>query len=141
MSPTVTGWLKGSPVRPSQRVVLPHVGSGSPLCLKTAIEIGHIFKLGTKYSDAMQAHFLTRDGKPQPLIMGCYGIGVSRIVAAAIEANHDENGIIWPMSIAPLQVLVIALDPRVEQVMQTATQIHDDLVAAGDLLGRGAARE
>ena len=106
-------------------------GSGSPLHLKTAIEIGHIFKLGTKYSESMQAHFLTKEGKPQPLIMGCYGIGVTRMVAAAIESHHDDNGIIWPMSIAPFEVLVMALDPRVEEVMQTATEIHDKLAAAG----------
>ncbi|MFH1747578.1 MAG: proline--tRNA ligase [Planctomycetota bacterium] len=106
-------------------------GSASLLSLNTAIEVGHIFKLGTKYSDSMQATFLTREGKPQPLIMGCYGIGVSRIMAAAIEANHDDNGIIWPMSIAPFHVLVMALDPRVAEVMQTATAIHDQLAAAG----------
>ena len=106
-------------------------GSGSPLRLRTAIEIGHIFKLGTKYSTAMQATFLTQDGKPRPLIMGCYGIGVNRIMAAAIEANHDQGGIIWPMSIAPFEVLVLALDPRVEEVRQTATEIHDQLAAAG----------
>ena len=91
-------------------------GSGSPLRLRTAIEIGHVFKLGTKYSDAMGATYLDQNGKAQPLIMGCYGIGLNRIMAAAIEAHHDDDGIIWPMSIAPFQVLVLALDPRDEQV-------------------------
>ena len=106
-------------------------GSCSPLSLRTAIEIGHVFELGTKYSVAMQANFLTKEGKPQPLIMGCYGIGVNRIVAAAIESHHDDNGIVWPMSITPYQVLVLALDPRVEEVMQTATRIYEQLSEAG----------
>ncbi len=105
--------------------------SGSPLHLRTAIEIGHVFKLGTKYSDAMGATYLDHNGKAQPLIMGCYGIGLNRIMAAAIEAGHDENGIIWPMSIAPFQVLVIALDPRDEAAMKVATDIHDQFAAAG----------
>ncbi len=106
-------------------------GSGSPLSMRTAIEIGHVFKLGTKYSAAMHAEFLDRSGQSHPLVMGCYGIGVNRLVAAAVEAHHDDQGIIWPMSIAPFEVLVIALDPRVDEVVQTATKIHDDLVAAG----------
>lgn len=106
-------------------------GSGSPLRLRKSIEIGHVFKLGTKYSDSMKATFLDADGKPKSLIMGCYGIGLNRIMAAAIEAHHDENGIIWPMTIAPFQVLVIALDPRLDDVMQLAGKIHDELTAAG----------
>jgi prolyl-tRNA synthetase len=106
-------------------------GDGGPLRLRTAIEIGHVFKLGTKYSDAMGAWYLDAHGKTQPLIMGCYGIGLNRIMAAAVEAQHDDDGIIWPMSIAPFQVLVIALDPRDEQAMQVARQVHDELTAAG----------
>ncbi len=106
-------------------------GSGSPLRLRTAIEIGHVFKLGTKYSDAMGAVYLDQHGQTRPLIMGCYGIGVNRILAAAIEAHHDAEGIIWPMSIAPFEVLVIALDPRDSEVMAVAGQIHDQLQAAG----------
>ncbi len=106
-------------------------GSGSPIRLKKAIEIGHVFKLGTKYSDAMKATFLDNDGKPKALIMGCYGIGLNRIMAAAIEAHHDEAGIIWPASIAPFNVLIVALDPREEDVMNTAQKLHDELEAAG----------
>jgi len=106
-------------------------GSGSPLHLRTAIEIGHVFKLGTKYSQSMGATYLDQHGRTQPLIMGCYGIGVNRIMAAAIEAHHDADGIIWPLSIAPFEVLVIALDPRDEQVMKTAGETHDKLAAAG----------
>ncbi len=106
-------------------------GSGSPLHLRTAIEVGHVFKLGTKYSAALGAVYLDQNGKACPLIMGCYGIGLNRILAAAIEAHHDDAGIIWPMSIAPFEVLVLALDPRDEEVMRVATQIHDELAAAG----------
>lgn len=106
-------------------------GSGSAIRLRKSIEVGHVFKLGTKYSEAMSATFLTREGKPQPLIMGCYGIGVNRILASAIEANHDDNGIIWPVTIAPFQVVVIALDPRETEVMQTAEEIYSKLHQAG----------
>lgn len=104
---------------------------GSPMRLAKAIEVGHVFKLGTKYSDAMQATFLTREGKPAPLIMGCYGIGLNRIVAAAIESHHDENGIMWPVSIAPFEALVISLDPKDAEVSAVAAKLHDELEAAG----------
>lgn len=104
---------------------------GGPLEFQTCIEIGHVFKLGTKYSDALGATYLDRNGKARPLIMGCYGIGLNRIMAAAVEAHHDAEGIIWPMSIAPFEVLIVALDPRAEDVMATARRLHDDLTAAG----------
>ncbi|MBL8878551.1 MAG: proline--tRNA ligase [Phycisphaerales bacterium] len=106
-------------------------GNGSPIRLRKSIEIGHVFKLGTKYSDAMSATFLTREGKPQPLVMGCYGIGLNRIIASAIEACHDDNGIIWPATIAPFQVAVIALDPREADVMRVAEDIYAQLVQSG----------
>lgn len=106
-------------------------GSGSKLRLKTAIEVGHVFKLGTKYSETMKATFLTKEGKPQPFVMGCYGIGLNRIVAAAIEAHHDDAGISWPGSIAPFEVLVISLDPKDEQVAMIAADLHDHLERAG----------
>lgn len=105
--------------------------SGGRLTLRKAIEVGHVFKLGTKYSDAMKSTFLDNTGRPQAHIMGCYGIGLNRIVAAAIEANHDDKGLMWPMSIAPFEALVISLDPKDEQVSKTATAIYDDLRAAG----------
>ncbi|HVP12520.1 MAG TPA: proline--tRNA ligase [Phycisphaerae bacterium] len=104
---------------------------GHDFDFQKCIETGHVFKLGTKYSDALGATFLDKDGKSNSLIMGCYGIGLNRIVAAAIEASHDEDGIIWPMSIAPFQVIVLALDPRMEDVMKTAGELHDQLAAAG----------
>jgi prolyl-tRNA synthetase len=106
-------------------------GSGSPIRIKKAIEIGHVFKLGTKYSEALEATFLDSDGKPRHHIMGCYGIGLNRIMAAAIESHHDDAGIIWPSSIAPFDVLIVALDPREKEVMDTAQTIHDELEAAG----------
>ncbi len=106
-------------------------GSGSALRLRTAIEIGHVFKLGTKYSDAMEATYLDQNGKARPIIMGCYGIGVNRIMAAAIEAHHDQDGIVWPMSIAPFEVLVVALDPKDDEAMRVANEVHDELARAG----------
>lgn len=104
---------------------------GSPLAFKKCIEIGHVFKLGTKYSTAMEATCLDHDGKAKPFIMGCYGIGLNRIMAAAIEAFHDDKGILWPMSIAPFQVVICALDLRDEAVMGLAEKLHDELEAAG----------
>ncbi|MEP0848382.1 MAG: proline--tRNA ligase [Phycisphaerae bacterium] len=106
-------------------------GDGAALTIRKAIEVGHVFKLGTKYSDAMKATFLGKDGRPHPYIMGCYGIGLNRIVAAAIEAHHDDNGIIWPVSIAPFEALILALDPREAEVMRVAGEIHDKLAEAG----------
>ncbi len=95
------------------------------------IEVGHVFKLGTKYSKAMNAEFLDEEGKAKPMVMGCYGIGISRVVAAAIEQNHDENGIIFPVEIAPYPFLVQPLDVKPGEVMDAATKIYDDLRAAG----------
>jgi len=106
-------------------------GSGSKMSFRKAIEIGHVFKLGTKYSEAMSANFLDESGKAKPIIMGCYGIGLNRILAAAIEAHHDKDGICWPMTIAPFEVEIVALDVRDEQVRSTAMQIHDALQEKG----------
>ena len=101
------------------------------LVFKKCIEIGHVFKLGTKYSSAMGADYLDEAGKPHPMVMGCYGIGANRIVAAAIEAGHDDDGIIWPMSLAPFHVEVLALDAQDPNVMQVAQRLVDQLEAAG----------
>jgi prolyl-tRNA synthetase len=102
------------------------------LAIERGIEIGHVFYLGTKYSKAMNATFLGEDGKPQPMEMGCYGIGITRLPAAAIEQNHDERGIIWPDAIAPFTVVVcpIGMD-RSEAVKQEAERIYKELLAAG----------
>jgi len=107
------------------------VRCGSELLFRTCIEVGHVFKLGTKYSDAMKARFLDERGQAHPMIMGCYGIGVNRVMAAAIESHHDEAGIRWPVSIAPFEVLIVALDSEDERVMSVATRLHDELAAAG----------
>jgi len=105
--------------------------NGSPLVFKKCIEVGHVFKLGTKYSDSMEAKFLDNNGKPQSLIMGCYGIGLNRIMAAAVEAHHDENGITWPMAIAPFEVVICALDMRVDEVTTLSNKLHDEMSANG----------
>ncbi len=107
------------------------VKCGASMTFRKCIEVGHVFKLGTKYSDALQATYLNKNGQARAFIMGCYGIGLNRIMAAAIESGHDEAGIIWPISIAPFEVLIVALDPRNEEVMTTAAKLHDDLAAAG----------
>jgi len=102
--------------------------------LKTCrgIEVGHIFQLGTKYSEAMKAEFIDESGKPKSLLMGCYGIGVSRIVAAAIEQGHDEKGIIFPSSIAPFEIIItpIAYD-KSEDVKKAAESVYSELLALG----------
>lgn len=104
---------------------------GKPLELTRGIEVGHIFKLGTKYSAAMGATFLDREGKERPFVMGCYGIGVSRTVAAAIEQNHDENGIIWPLSLAPYHVALLTLGPKDEGLMSASEALYRALEEAG----------
>jgi len=95
------------------------------------IEVGHIFRLGTKYSKAMKATYLDRDGKEQVIVMGTYGIGIARIAAAAIEQSHDENGIIWPASIAPFDVIILPLNVRKENVLRTAVEVEKELEEAG----------
>jgi len=98
---------------------------------KRAIEVAHVFKLGTKYSAALDAVVDDEHGEQRPLIMGCYGIGVSRIVAAIAEIYHDDNGLVWPAAVAPFQVALLLLDPDREDLRQIAEQITADLEAAG----------
>ena len=95
------------------------------------IEVGQVFKLGTKYSEALQATFLDQNGRPNPMIMGCYGIGVSRTLAAAIEQYHDENGIIWPRSIAPFEAAIVPINAKDEALMSTSQTIYTALQNAG----------
>lgn len=107
-------------------------GDKCPKCnheidISQGIEIGHVFKLGTKYSDALKAKFLDTNGKEKSMIMGCYGIGVNRIIAALIERSHDENGIIWPVSLAPYKVIIIPVNVNDPAGMQMANHIYDDL--------------
>jgi prolyl-tRNA synthetase len=106
-------------------------GQGT-LSIKRGIEVGHIFQLGQKYAAAMNATVLDENGKAIIMTMGCYGIGVSRVVAAAIEQNHDDNGIIWPDAIAPFQVALVPMNMHKSQRLREAVdQLHDELEAAG----------
>ncbi|AHB89320.1 prolyl-tRNA synthetase ProS [Thermosynechococcus sp. NK55a] len=101
--------------------------------LETArgIEIGHIFQLGTKYSEAMKATYTNEQGEEVPLVMGCYGIGISRLAQAAVEQHHDAQGIIWPLAIAPYQVIIVVPNIEDAQQMQAATDLYEQLQAAG----------
>src|SRR4030067_2337777 len=101
---------------------------GKPLASERVIEIGNIFKLGTKYSEPLKAYFLDEKGKEKPIIMGSYGIGTARIAASAIEQNHDDNGIIWPVSIAPFQVEILPLNMKNESVKKAADEIYQGLL-------------
>jgi prolyl-tRNA synthetase len=106
-------------------------GKGT-LGIARGIEVGHVFQLGQKYSEAMGATVLDESGKQATLYMGCYGIGVTRVVAAAIEQNHDSRGIIWPDAIAPFQVVVVPINaPKSPRVRETAERLYNDLLAAG----------
>ncbi|WP_375737755.1 proline--tRNA ligase [Pseudomonas boanensis] len=105
-------------------------GNGT-LVIKRGIEVGHIFQLGTKYSEAMKLNVLSEQGKPVTLIMGCYGIGVSRVVAAAIEQNYDDRGILWPDALAPFQVALVPLKYETPAVKEATDKLYADLRAAG----------
>jgi prolyl-tRNA synthetase len=102
------------------------------LAIQRGIEVGHVFLLGTKYSAAMGANYLDETGKPQPMVMGCYGIGVTRILGAAIEQNHDERGIIWPEALAPFEVVICPIGyDRSETVRLQADALHEQLARLG----------
>ena len=106
--------------------------NGQPLKIQCAIEVGHVFKLGTKYSEALESSFIDEDGQRHPPVMGCYGLGVTRTLQAIIECSHDDNGIIWPVSVAPYKVVVTPLDIKPESdVMRAAQTIYDELTAQG----------
>ena len=125
--------------QPTAVVDLRDVVAGDPspdgkgiLEIKRGIEVGHIFQLGTKYSEALDARVLDENGKEQPMIMGCYGIGVSRVVAAAIEQNHDERGIIWPDSIAPFQLAIVPINAHKSPAVKAqCEQLYESLSSAG----------
>jgi prolyl-tRNA synthetase len=104
---------------------------GKPLVLKRGIEVGHIFKLGAKYSEPMACNYLDEKGGTHPMIMGCYGLGIGRTLAAAVEQNNDEHGIIWPRPLAPFEVELIALNPDVPAVNEAAEKLYAGLQAAG----------
>jgi prolyl-tRNA synthetase len=107
----------------------PRCGGG--LAFGRGIEVGHVFKLGTKYSKEMGAVFLDEQGKEKPIVMGCYGIGVGRTVAAAIEQNHDDDGIIFPIPIAPFEVVILPLQMHESDVIEAAEKLYNDLSESG----------
>jgi prolyl-tRNA synthetase len=114
---------------------LVRTGDGCPQCegtlvIQKGLEIGHIFKLGTRYSESMGAYVLTPEGKAVPLVMGSYGIGVERIMAAAVELYHDEEGIIWPITIAPFQVILVPVNMADEAQRAAAERLYAELTAA-----------
>ena len=104
---------------------------GATLKVRRGIEVGHVFKLGTKYSEALSAHYLDQDKTRKPMIMGCYGIGINRILAAMIETNHDADGIVWPQSLAPYRVLVLPLNVRKQSIRDVAEKIYQGLMDHG----------
>lgn len=126
-------------IKPDKYVDLRSVSAGEscPICetgvleIYKAMEIGHIFKLGTKYSETMGATVLTEEGKPVPIVMGSYGIGVERIITAAIEQHHDADGIIWPKSIAPFNVVVTVTNMKDAALRETGEKLYKDLQRAG----------
>ena len=102
---------------------------GAPVQLTRGIEVGQVFQLGTKYSEALQASFLDKDGKAKPFVMGCYGIGVTRTMAAAIEQYHDERGILWPVAIAPYEAVILPLNMKDEVMVTAARELYTQLSA------------
>ena len=110
--------------------ICPKCGKGK-LGMARGVEVGHIFKLGTKYSDALGCIYLDNNGKEHSMVMGCYGIGVSRVLAAIIEQYHDDDGIIWPSIVAPYKIIVVPTKANDEEIMSVANKIYDDLTASG----------
>ena len=104
---------------------------GGHITIDRGIEVGQVFQLGTKYSESLGAMFLDQNGKSHPFYMGCYGIGVSRTMAATIEQSYDDDGIIWPVAIAPYQVVVVAANSKNEEQQQAAEQLYNELTRAG----------
>ena len=105
-----------------------------PVRFARGIEVGQVFKLGTRYSEAMGATFLNEEGRAEPLIMGCYGIGVSRTLSAVIEQHHDDRGIVWPKSVAPFDVHLIAINTKDEAQVELANRLYDELSSTYDVL-------
>lgn len=105
---------------------------GGHIEMKKGIEVGQVFKLGTKYSEALGCNFLDQNGKSHPMVMGCYGIGVTRTVAASVEQNHDEDGIIWPINIAPYEAVIVPFNTKDEEVMKVAKELYEALNTSRD---------
>ncbi len=104
---------------------------GEPLIERRGIEVGHIFKLGTKYSTSMGCRFQDAGGKEEPMIMGCYGLGIGRTLAAAVEQNHDDKGIIWPLPLAPYEVVLVVLNADKSEIVEAAEGLYNELRSAG----------
>lgn len=134
----LTGVIPGTHFELTETFDLRNAAAGDPcpkcdaiLDIVHGIEIGHVFKLGTKYSQSLEANFLDSEEKKNPIIMGCYGIGVSRVVASIVETCHDDGGIVWPLSVAPYTVELIPLNVKDENVMTAANSIYDELTESG----------
>ncbi len=134
----LVGVVPGRDFEPGQiaDIRLARAGDPCPRCTATmvemrGIEVGHIFKLGTKYSKAMKCAFLDAEGQEKPMIMGCYGLGVGRTAAAAVEQNHDDNGIVWPLPLAPYEVVLVLLNTDKEEVVAAADELYQKFVDAG----------
>lgn len=134
----LTGVNPGRDFEPEAYADLRDAAAGDPcprcpsvLTVRQAIEVGHVFKLGTKYSEALGAKFLDDKEQLRSIIMGCYGIGIARILAGLIEANHDKGGILWSVPLAPYEVLLVPMKVKDEETMKVVESLHDDLEAAG----------
>jgi prolyl-tRNA synthetase len=134
----LVGVVPGRDFEPSSVAELRLAGAGDPcpscaqpLIEKRGIEVGHIFKLGTKYSKSMDCKYQDADGNEQEMIMGCYGLGVGRTVAAAVEQNHDDKGIIWPLPLAPFEIVLVVLNADNAEVVEAAEGLYTTLVEAG----------
>ena len=134
----LTGVRPGEDFRPEAVADIRTATDGDPcprcpgtLRLRHGIEIGHVFKLGTRYSDALNARYTDEHGQDHPVIMGCYGIGINRLLAALIETSHDENGIIWSLGLAPYQVLLVPLNVQKRELMETTERLYNELMSLG----------
>jgi len=123
----VKGWLDLREVNEGEGCP----GCGQPLAVFKTIEVGHVFKLGTRYSEVLGAKVLDQNGKSRPIVMGSYGIGLERSMAAIVESSHDDHGIIWPVNVAPFEVVVTVLNPKDVKTSETGERIYEALVAAG----------
>jgi prolyl-tRNA synthetase len=123
----VSEWLSFAKAREGD----PCPRCGKPLSMARGIEVGHIFKLGTKYSTAMRAEFTDEKGETRPVVMGTYGIGVGRTMASAVEQHHDADGIVWPLALAPFEVEIVSLNPADDSVRKEADSLYESLRGAG----------